>query len=119
MSGPSLTIGDYTVTAFSDGIFQTTIDTTVGVDKQMTQKISGKSLTDPVWLAVNAFLIEGKGIRALVDAGTGDKMGPSLGKLPENLANAGIAPDSISHPHPSRPLKRPDRQRWHALVPKS
>jgi glyoxylase-like metal-dependent hydrolase (beta-lactamase superfamily II) len=97
MSGPSMTIGDYTVTAFSDGIFQTTIDTTVGVDKQMTQKISGKSLTDPVWLAVNAFLIEGKGIRALVDAGTGDTMGPSLGKLPENLAHAGIAPDSISH----------------------
>ncbi|MCC2095761.1 MAG: MBL fold metallo-hydrolase [Hyphomicrobiales bacterium] len=97
MSGPSIKIGDYTVTAYSDGRFQTTIDTTTGVDKQMTQVISGKSLTDPVYLSVNAFLIEGKDIRALVDAGTGDTMGPSLGKLPENLTAAGVAPDTITH----------------------
>ena len=97
MSNPSIQIGDYTVTAFSDGIFQTTIDVTVGVDKQMTQAISGKSLTDPVYLAVNAFLIEGRGIKALVDAGTGDSMGPELGKLPANLQGADIALDSITH----------------------
>lgn len=94
---PSIQIGDYKVTAFSDGRFQTTIDTTVGVDKQMTQKVSGKSLTDPVYLDVNTFLIEGKGVRALVDAGTGDTMGPELGKLPENLQAAGVGLDSITH----------------------
>ncbi|MGE3644565.1 MAG: MBL fold metallo-hydrolase [Beijerinckiaceae bacterium] len=93
----SITIGDYTVTALSDGTFQTTIDVTVGVDKEMTQRISGKSLTDPVYLAVNAFLIEGRGIRALVDAGTSDTMGPALGKLPENLRAAGVDPSTITH----------------------
>ena len=97
MTGPSLKIGDYTVTAFSDGVFETSIDVTVGVDKQMTQRISGKSLTDPVFLSVNAFLVEGRGVRALVDAGTGDTMGPELGKLPENLAAAGVPLDSITH----------------------
>ncbi len=97
MTNPSIQIGDYTVTAFSDGLFQTTIDVTVGVDKQLTQDISGKSLTDPVYLSVNAFLIEGSGVRALVDAGTGTTMGPTLGKLPENLTVAGIEPASITH----------------------
>ena len=97
MSGQSIQIGDYKVTAFSDGLFQTNIDVTVGVDKQMTQQISGKSLSDPVYLAVNTFLVEGRGVRALVDAGTGDTMGPELGKLPENLTAAGVRLDSISH----------------------
>ncbi len=97
MTGPSLKIGDYTVTAFSDGVFETSINVTVGVDKQMTQRISGKSLTDPVFLSVNAFLVEGRGVRALVDAGTGDTMGPELGKLPENLVAAGVPLDSITH----------------------
>ncbi len=97
MNGHTIRIGDYTITAFSDGIFQTTIDVTVGVDKQMTQAMSGKSLTDPVYLAVNAFLIEGKGTRALVDAGTSDTMGNELGKLPENLKAAGVEPDTITH----------------------
>ena len=97
MSAPSLKIGDYTVTAFSDGVFETSIDVTVGVDKAMTQKLSGKSLTDPVFLSVNAFLVEGRGLRALVDAGTGDTMGPELGKLPENLVAAGVPLDTITH----------------------
>jgi glyoxylase-like metal-dependent hydrolase (beta-lactamase superfamily II) len=94
---PSIALGEYTVTAFSDGLFETTIDVTVNVDKEMTQKVSGKRLTDPVFLSVNAFLVEGRGVRALVDAGSGDTMGPGLGKLPENLRAAGIALDSITH----------------------
>jgi glyoxylase-like metal-dependent hydrolase (beta-lactamase superfamily II) len=93
----SIKLGDYTVTAYSDGIFETTIDVTVNVDKRVTQDLSGKSLTDPVYLAVNAFLVEGRGIRALVDAGSGDSMGPELGKLPDNLRAAGVAPSSITH----------------------
>lgn len=96
-ASPSIKLGDYTVTAYSDGLFETTIDVTVNVDKAMTQKISGKSLTDPVYLSVNAFLVEGRGIRALVDAGSGDTMGPTLGKLPDNLRAAGVALDSITH----------------------
>ncbi len=96
-NGHKLTIGDYTVTAFSDGVFQTNLDVTVGVDKEMTQRVAGKSLTEPVYIDVNAFLVEGRGVRALVDAGSGETMGPALGKLPENLRAAGVALDSISH----------------------
>jgi glyoxylase-like metal-dependent hydrolase (beta-lactamase superfamily II) len=94
---PMLRLGDYTVTAFSDGVFETSLDVTVGVDKALTQRMSGKSLTDPVFLSVNAYLVEGRGVRALVDAGSGDTMGPELGKLPANLRAAGISLDSITH----------------------
>ena len=98
MGAASIAIGDYTVTAFSDGLFRTTIDVTApGVDKAMTQELSGKTLDEPVFLAVNAFLIEGRGIRALVDAGSSSTMGPDLGKLPENLVAAGRPLDSITH----------------------
>jgi glyoxylase-like metal-dependent hydrolase (beta-lactamase superfamily II) len=98
-SKPTLKLGDYTVVAYSDGLFQTTLDVTVGVDKEMMQKASGKGkgLHDPVFLSVNAFLVEGHGIRALVDAGSGDTMGPALGKLPANLRAAGVPLDSITH----------------------
>ncbi len=96
-ASPSIKLGHYTVTAYSDGLFETTIDVTVNIDKTLTQKLSGKSLSDPVYLSVNAFLVEGRGIRALVDTGSGDTMGPELGKLPGNLRAAGIMPDTITH----------------------
>ena len=90
-------IGDYKVTAFSDGLYQTSLDVTLDALKPDAQRISGRKLEDPVYLAVNAFLIEGKGVRALVDAGSGDTMGPALGKLPDNLRDNGVALDSITH----------------------
>src|SRR5271165_6420908 len=93
----TIRIGDYQITAFSDGLFQTTIEAMVGVDKETTQKLSGKTLTEPVYLAVNAFLVEGRGMRALIDAGTGTTFGPALGHLPVNLRAAGVALDSITH----------------------
>jgi glyoxylase-like metal-dependent hydrolase (beta-lactamase superfamily II) len=96
-STATLKLGDYTVTAYSDGLFQTTLDVTVGVDKEMMQRVSGKGLHDPIYLSVNAFLVEGRGIRALVDAGSGNTMGPALGKLPANLRAAGVSLDSITH----------------------
>jgi glyoxylase-like metal-dependent hydrolase (beta-lactamase superfamily II) len=93
----TIRIGDYQITAFSDGLFQTTIEAMVGVDKAITQKLSGKTLTEPVYLSVNAYLLEGRGVRALIDAGTGNTFGPALGHLPTNLRAAGVALDSITH----------------------
>jgi glyoxylase-like metal-dependent hydrolase (beta-lactamase superfamily II) len=93
----TIRIGDYQITAFSDGLFQTTIEAMVGVDKATAQELSGKTLTEPVYLAVNAFLVEGRGLRALIDAGTGNTFGPALGHLPNNLRAAGVPLDSITH----------------------
>ena len=56
-------------------------------------------------LAVNAFLLKFNGKHALVDAGTSSTMGPTLGKLPDNLRAIGVAPETIdyvllTHIHP-------------------
>ncbi len=93
----TITIGDYTITTFSDGIFTTSVDLMIGADKETIQRISGKKLDEPVKLSVNAFLVEGRGVRALVDAGTSDTLGPDMGFLPENLRKAGKPPESITH----------------------
>jgi glyoxylase-like metal-dependent hydrolase (beta-lactamase superfamily II) len=96
-AGTAIRIGDYRITAFSDGVFQTTIEAMVGVDKETAQKLSGKTPNEPVYLSVNAFLLEGRGVRALIDAGTSNTLGPALGQLPANLRAAGVAPHSITH----------------------
>jgi glyoxylase-like metal-dependent hydrolase (beta-lactamase superfamily II) len=93
----SIRIGDYTVTAFSDGEFETKLDVAVGIDKDTLQRIAGKTPADLIDIAVNAYLVEGRGIRALVDAGSGVSLGPKLGKLPANLRGAGIGLETITH----------------------
>jgi hypothetical protein len=70
-SSHSIRIGDYTVTAFSDGEFETKLDVAVGIDPESLQRITGKTPMDLIEIAVNVYLLEGRGIRALVDAGSG------------------------------------------------
>jgi glyoxylase-like metal-dependent hydrolase (beta-lactamase superfamily II) len=67
--------------------------------------MSGFPAAGPVPLAVNAFLLRLNGKHALIDAGTSSTMGPTLGKLPENLRAVGVAPEVIdfvllTHIHP-------------------
>lgn len=46
---------------------------------------------------MNTFLIQHGGKTILVDSGTRDLYGPTLGKLPAALAAAGVSPDDIAH----------------------
>ena len=67
--------------------------------------MSGLPADGPVPLAVNAFLLTFNGKRALIDAGSSSTMGPTLGKLPDNLRAIGVAPEAIdfvllTHIHP-------------------
>jgi len=96
-AGVAIRVGEYTITAFSDGLFQMTTQLMAGVDSATAQKLSGKTPTDPIYLSVNAFLVEGRGLRALIDAGSGATMGPALGLLPGNLGAAGVQLESITH----------------------
>lgn len=96
-AAPSIRIGDFTVTAFSDGAFETALDVAVGIDPETLERVAGKTPTDRIDIPVNAYFVEGRGIRALVDAGSGATLGPKLGMLPANLRAAGIDLDTISH----------------------
>ena len=101
----SRTIGDVQVTTVSDGVLNATLNNFLGVTPAEAERMSGFPAAGPVPLAVNAFLLQFNGKRVLVHAGTGSTMGPTLGKLPDNLRALGVAPDAIdiillTHIHP-------------------
>ena len=103
MSAKSKKIGDITVTTLSDGVLSAPLDVVLGMDKAETERLAGRK--DHVPISVNAFLLERAGRWALVDTGSGNTMGPTLGKLPDNLRAVGVAPDKIetiflTHLHP-------------------
>jgi glyoxylase-like metal-dependent hydrolase (beta-lactamase superfamily II) len=103
MIAHSKKIGDIEVTALSDGVLATSIDVVLGMDRAEVRRLAGN--TDGVRIAVNAFLLKLAGKWALIDAGAGNSMGPTLGKLPEHLRAFGVAPEEIAalfltHIHP-------------------
>jgi len=88
-------IGDIAVTALSDGVLAAPLDVVLGVDKAETERLTGRKDTVPI--SVNAFLLRLGDKWALVDTGSGNTMGPSLGKLRDSLRAAGVAPVEIAH----------------------
>src|SRR3546814_10661938 len=61
--------------------------------------------------SVNCFLVRTGGRLALIDTGSGDYMGPTVGRLQANLAAAGVDPAGIdavllTHMHPDHSADR-------------
>jgi glyoxylase-like metal-dependent hydrolase (beta-lactamase superfamily II) len=105
MSAPRKQIGDITVTALSDGVLAAPLDVVLGVERAEIERLAGRKPGEPLPIAVNAFLLERAGKLALVDTGSGNSMGPTLGKLPQNLRALGVSPERIetiflTHLHP-------------------
>jgi glyoxylase-like metal-dependent hydrolase (beta-lactamase superfamily II) len=105
MSARRKQIGDIAVTALSDGVLAAPLDVVLGVERAEIERLAGRKPGEPLPIAVNAFLLERAGKWALVDTGSGNSMGPTLGKLPENLRALGVAPERIetiflTHLHP-------------------
>jgi glyoxylase-like metal-dependent hydrolase (beta-lactamase superfamily II) len=98
-------IGDIEITTVSDGILNMNLTYFVGLTHEECARLSGWPIQGPIPLPVNAYLLRFGGKMALVDAGCGATMGPTLGKLPENLNSIGVDPNSIdyvllTHIHP-------------------
>ena len=80
-------VGEFTVTAVSDGVLYSNHDVILGVDKDESARLTGIAYGQPVPLDVNCFLIRHRGKLILSDAGTGPaRSGPKLGKLPAESA---------------------------------
>ena len=110
-AAPSRKIGDIAVTALSDGVLAAPLDVVLDMDKGEAERLAGTKPGEPKPIAVNAFLLELGGKWALVDTGAGNTMGPTLGKLSDNLRALGVGAggdrDHLSHPSPSRPFQWP------------
>ncbi|MEO9903199.1 MBL fold metallo-hydrolase [Nisaea sp.] len=100
-------IGDITVTALLDGYLDVQDSLLVGFDAADARNLAESAFQapGPQRIPVTAYLVNSGGNLILVDAGTADTFGPTLGRLPEALRAAGVEPSdidmlAITHLHP-------------------
>jgi len=92
-----LMLGDFEVTALSDGTFpMKTGDILTNITPQKLDAALTRSyLKDPVETSVNGFLINTGSKLVLIDTGAGTNFVPSVGKLLGNLKASGYQPDQV------------------------
>ena len=90
-------LGDFEVTALSDGTLQMPHAALLTHVKQaqLQQALRRSFVTDPVTTSVNGFLINTGAKLVLVDTGTGAAGGATLGKLLSNLKASGYQPEQV------------------------
>src|ERR1700730_1726860 len=100
-------LGDFEVTALSDGTVPLAVDTllTNTTPAKVKKALDRWFLKEPVDISVNAYLVNTGAKLVLVDTGAGTLYGPTLGKLSNSLRASGYRPDQvdeiyITHLHP-------------------
>ena len=89
-------LGDFEVTALSDGTVDLPVDKLLQTKPEKVQKaLKDNFLTVPLETSVNAYLINTGSKLVLVDTGAGALFGPTLGKLQANLKAAGYQPEQV------------------------
>ncbi len=105
MTFPSLQIGEFSITAISDGYLSASLDLLSNIDPAEASSLQQDAgVDDPSSIHINGYLVCGRGRTVLIDAGAGGfkQWG---GKLKANLALAGVPPSGIdtillTHAHP-------------------
>ena len=98
---PFRQIGDFQITALSDGTMSASLELLSGIETADADAIQcGAGIDKPGDIHINSYLIRGRGRVILVDAGAG-----APGQLTANLAAAGVSPDEVdsvllTHCHP-------------------
>src|SRR5579871_724411 len=98
--------GKVWVTAISDGFIDASLRIFANLPPEEAQGLLAAAKV-PLMprISVNAYLLESAGRLALIDTGAGHVMGPTLGRLPQSLAAAGVERSDIptvllTHMHP-------------------
>ncbi|QDJ49192.1 MBL fold metallo-hydrolase [Bordetella hinzii] len=105
MNFPSQQVGEFSVTAISDGYLSASLDFLSNISSADASKLQQDAgVNDPSSIHINCYLVRGRGRTILIDAGAGGfkQWG---GKLKANLAFAGVQPSDIdtillTHAHP-------------------
>ncbi|MGB4487891.1 MAG: MBL fold metallo-hydrolase [Pseudomonas veronii] len=105
MKFPGQQIGEFSITAISDGYLSASLDLLSNIDPTEASRLQQDAgVSDPSAIHINCYLVRGRGRTILIDAGAGGfkQWG---GKLQENLALAGVQPADIdtillTHAHP-------------------
>ena len=94
---PTFEAGDISIKALSDGILKTSIDLVNDMTRAEADALVGGSDNGSIFIPVNNFMFRRSGQTILIDAGAGDTMQATLGKLPENLRKEGVEPEDVTH----------------------
>ena len=102
---PSQQIGEFSITAISDGYLSASLDLLSNIDVMDASRLQQDAgVNDPSSIHINCYLVRGRGRTILIDAGAGGfkQWG---GKLKVNLALAGVQASDIdtillTHAHP-------------------
>lgn len=105
MKFPSQQIGEFSITALSDGYLCASLDLLSNIDPAQASRLQQDAgVSAPSSIHINCYLVRGMGRTILIDAGAGGfkQWG---GKLKANLALAGVQPADIdtillTHAHP-------------------
>jgi glyoxylase-like metal-dependent hydrolase (beta-lactamase superfamily II) len=89
--------GNLEVKGFTDGSLKTSLDFVLGMERAASEELVGGTNDGSLFIPVNNFLFQRDGATVLIDAGAGNTMQPTLGKLPANLKAAGIDPADVTH----------------------
>jgi glyoxylase-like metal-dependent hydrolase (beta-lactamase superfamily II) len=90
-------VGNFEVTVLSDGNLPFDADLFAG-DKDRGQQLLDKAyFPRKSTTSVNAWLVNTGKHLVLVDVGASTHFGPTLGRLPKHLADAGVSPDQVDH----------------------
>ena len=92
-----MALGAIDIIALSDGSISQDMDKLLtNVKPGEVKKLSNINFQQPiVELSVNAYLFRLDGKLILIDAGTSELFGPTLGYLPESIAKAGFRPEDV------------------------
>jgi glyoxylase-like metal-dependent hydrolase (beta-lactamase superfamily II) len=97
MTTPRLRVGELDVEGLSDGILKTSIDLVIGMERALADQLVGGTQDGSLFIPVNNFLLRRDDKIIMIDAGAGNTMQPTLGKLPDNLSAAAINPHAVTH----------------------
>lgn len=89
-------LGDFEITALSDGTVQLPVDQLLNADPKKTgQALAKWHQHSPLETSVNGYLINTGSKLVLIDTGAGALFGPTLGRLAANLKAAGYQPEQV------------------------
>lgn len=102
---PTRQVGDFTITAISDGYLSASLDFLSNIDPSDASRMQRDAgQTEPAAIHINCYVVRGAGRTVLIDGGAGGYKQWG-GRLKANLALAGIEPPMIdtvllTHAHP-------------------
>lgn len=93
----TMRVGRLDILCVTDGILKSSIDFVLGLERDEARRISGAEPDGALHIPVNNFVFRRGDATILIDAGAGNTMQPTLGRLPVNLREAGVDPASVTH----------------------